>query len=87
VYPSERGRIPAWVMTALMDMLEQEIQSGSAPGRACQGTLISREQYLTDIEQWGFQDARLTMTYAMTEGEVADWTRAIADKAIADKKA
>src|SRR5579859_7808423 len=80
VYPSERGRIPAWVMTALMEMLEQEIQSGSAPGRPCQGTLISREQYLTDIEQWGFQDARLTMTHAMTEGEVADWTRAIANK-------
>ena len=80
VYPSERARVPAWVMTALMEMLEQEIQAGPAANRLCQGTLISREQYLPDIEEWGFEDPRLTMTYAMTETEVADWTRAIADK-------
>ena len=80
VYPSERARVPAWVMTALMEMLEQEIQAGPAANRLCQGTLISREQYLPDIEEWGFEDPRLTMTYAMTEAEVADWTRAIAEK-------
>jgi len=80
VYPSERARVPAWVMTALMEMLEQEIQAGPAANRLCQGTLISREQYLPDIGEWGFEDPRLTMTYAMTETEVADWTRAIADK-------
>jgi hypothetical protein len=80
VYPSERARIPAWVMTALMEMLEQEIQAGPAANRLCQGTLISREQYLPDIEQWSFEDPRLTMTHAMTETEVADWTRAIAEK-------
>ena len=80
VYPSERARIPGWVMTALMEMLEQEIQAGPAANRLCQGTLISREQYLPDIEQWSFEDPRLTMTHAMTETEVADWTRAIAEK-------
>jgi len=80
VYPSERARIPAWVLTALMEMLEQEIQAGPAANRLCQGTLISREQYLPDIEEWGFEDPRLTMTYAMSETEVADWTRAIAEK-------
>ena len=80
VYPSERARVPAWVMTALMEMLEQEIQAGPAANRLCQGTLISREQYLPDIEEWGFEDPRLTMTHAMSETEVADWTRAIAEK-------
>jgi hypothetical protein len=80
VYPSERGRIPAWVMTALMDLLEREVQAGSTPRRVCQGTLISREQYLPDIELWGFEDARLSMNYAMTETEVAEWTRAITAK-------
>jgi hypothetical protein len=77
VYPSERARIPAWVMATLLEMLEQEIQAGPPANRICQGTLISREQYLTDIEKWGFEDARLTMTYALTEAEIADWTRAI----------
>jgi hypothetical protein len=78
VYPSERTRIPRWVMTALMDRLEEEIHAPAPSERICQGTLISREQYLPDLQQWGFEDARLTMTHAMTEAEIADWTEAIA---------
>ena len=77
VYPSERTRIPRWVMTALLERLEEEIHSPAPSERICQGTLISREQYLPDLAQWGFEDARLTMTHAMTEAEIADWTRAI----------
>jgi len=77
VYPSERTRIPPWVMTALMERLEEELRTPSTGGRICQGTLISREQYLPDLEQWGFEDARLTMANAMTQEEIADWTRAI----------
>ena len=51
------------------------------PGeRICQGTLISREQYLPDLERWGFADARLTMPNAMTQEEIAEWTRAISTK-------
>jgi hypothetical protein len=32
------------------------------------------------VNQWGFEDARLTMTHAMTEAEIAEWTQAIAAK-------
>ena len=77
VYPSERTRIPRWAMTALMEHLEEEIHAPAPTERICQGTLISREQYLPDLAQWGFEDARLTMANAMTEAEIADWTRAI----------
>jgi len=80
VYPCERTRIPLWVMTALMERLEEEIHAPPPAERICQGTLISREQYLPDLKQWGFEDARLTMTHAMTEAEIAEWTRAIAEK-------
>jgi hypothetical protein len=80
VYPSERTRIPAWVMTALMELLDAEIQAPPPLERICQGTLISREQYLPDLNQGGFEDARLTMTHAMTETEIAEWTRAIANR-------
>ena len=80
VYPSERTRIPRWVMTALMERLEEELRAPAPAERICQGTLISREQYLPDLEKWGFEDARLTMTHAMTEAEIAEWTRAIAAK-------
>ncbi len=47
--------------------------------RICQGTLLSREQYLTDVGTWGFEDARLTAPCSMTVEEVAHWTRAIGD--------
>jgi hypothetical protein len=80
VYPSERARIPQWVMTALMEHLEEEIRAPPPSERICQGTLISREQYLPDVERWGFADARLTMPNAMTQEEIAQWTRAISKK-------
>jgi Aminoglycoside-2''-adenylyltransferase len=80
VYPSERTRIPAWVMTALMERMEEEMNAPPPDARVCQGTLISREQYLPDVEQWGFEDARLTMANAMTQEEIAQWTRAIKEK-------
>jgi len=80
VYPSERARIPAWVMSALMERLEQEVQAPAPDDRVCQGTLISREQYLPDLERWGFADARLTMANAMTQEEIAQWTQAIQHK-------
>ena len=80
IYPSERARIPLWVMSALMERLEQEIQAPAPNERICQGTLISREQYLPDLELWGFTDARLTMANAMTQEEIAQWTQAIQHK-------
>ena len=80
VYPSERARNPQWVMTALMERLEQEVQAPAPDERICQGTLISREQYLPDLRKWGFSDARLTMANAMTQEEIAQWTRAIQHK-------
>ncbi len=80
VYPSERARIPEWVMTSLLMRLNEELRAPPPQERICQGTLFSREQYLPDVEQWGFSDARLTMTHAMTETEVAQWTQAIEQK-------
>lgn len=77
VYPSERARIPAWVMGELIERLSRELRTPPPPRRVCQGTLLSREQYLTDVGMWGFEDARLTVTGSMTMEEVAHWTRAI----------
>ena len=79
LYPSERGRIPAWVMQHLIERLERELHAPPPARRVCQGTLPSREQYLTDVGMWGFEDARLTVAGSMTVDEVAHWTRAIED--------
>jgi hypothetical protein len=80
VYPSERARLPQWVMTDLLERLEEELHAPGPAQRICQGTLISREQYLPDLEQWGFVDARLTLPCTMTAEEIAQWTRAIEHK-------
>jgi hypothetical protein len=80
VYPSERDRIPGWVTDGLLGRMEHEMKTPPPKERTCNGTLISREQYLVDIEQWGFKDARLTEATTMTRDEVAHWTRAIANK-------
>jgi len=77
VYPSERARIPSWVMRELIQRLTHELHVPPPPRRVCQGTLLSREQYLTDVGMWGFEDARLTEPGSMTIEEVAHWTRAI----------
>jgi hypothetical protein len=79
VYPSERARIPEWVMSELIKRLSAELRAPPPARRVCQGTLLSREQYLTDIGLWGFEDARVTVAGSMTIEEVAHWTRAIED--------
>jgi hypothetical protein len=85
VYPSERARIPSWVMMELIGRLTSELRSPSPARRVCQGTLLSREQYLMDVGMWGFEDARLAFPASMTVEEVAHWTRAIEDEPKATK--
>ncbi len=48
--------------------------------RVCQGTLLSRAQYLVDIEKWGYEDARLEPQIQMTPRDIAHWTKAIGDQ-------
>jgi hypothetical protein len=78
VYPGERHRIPQWVMETLLERLEAEIRRPPAEDpHVCAGTLLSREQYLHDVERLGYVDGRLTPVSTMTEGDVALWTDAI----------
>jgi Nucleotidyl transferase of unknown function (DUF2204) len=77
IYPSERARIPAAVMHELMGRLDTEL-TRPGPGQACQGTLISRAQYLTDLERWGYTDPRLAPDGNMTPAERERWTAGIA---------
>jgi hypothetical protein len=78
IYPGERQRVPQWVMEQLMDKLQAEVaQPPARDERVCAGTLISREQYLHDVEQLGYTDGRLTPASTMTESDVATWTRSI----------
>jgi hypothetical protein len=76
IYPSERRRIPEAVMRECVRLLEHEMRH--APSRRiCRGTLISRAQYLVDLELWGYEDARLAPHGSMTEEDASIWTAAI----------
>lgn len=83
IYPAERHCIPAWVMQELLDRLQHEAHDPPASERVCQGTLLSRAQYLVDIGAWGYHDARRPPTGRLTDEEVAQWTAAIHEKGAA----
>lgn len=78
IYPSERDAIPQWVMQELGERLAKEVQEGAAAEKICFGTIISRQQYLTDVVEWGYKDARLQPLGAMSAEEIAHWTAGIA---------
>jgi len=77
IYPAERARVPAWLMDQLLRRLERERTAPAPSGRLCRGTILSRGQYLIDIQEWGFRDARIEPIGNMTAEETAAWTEAI----------
>jgi len=77
VYPGERALIPAGVIRELVGRLLAELDEPTRNSKVCQGTLLSRAQYLVDVDEWGYEDARLTPRGSLTEDQVADWTAAI----------
>lgn len=77
IYPGERWLVPAWLIDELMNRLRQETQQPVPATRECAGTLLSREQYLPDTEQLGYEDGRLAPSSTMTAQDVALWTEAI----------
>lgn len=77
-YPDEAHRVPGWVMRELAELLESD-SSRPPPSESehvCKGTLLSREQYLPDLER-GWGDARLQPSGTMTREMIAIWTEAI----------
>jgi hypothetical protein len=49
----------------------------------CQGTLLSRQQYLHDLDELGMKDARLLPEGNMTAEEIERWTAGIEDTPVA----
>jgi hypothetical protein len=79
-YPMHREHVPGWVM----DELWRRARAAHGPvPHVCRGTLVSREQYLPDVLDWGYLDARLMPFGRMTPSQVAEWTSAI-DSPVAD---
>lgn len=79
IYPMHRKLIPIAVMDDLLERLRREMHGEAPYDSICLGTLLSREQYLSDIEQEGLQDGRLEPLGRMTSEQTALWTRAIGE--------
>ncbi len=79
-FPGHRDSIPGWVMEILGRKLQEENGGGVPADEAslCQGTLLSREQYLNDVERLGYSDVRLLHPDVnMSQQDVVKWTGAI----------
>ena len=77
VYPGEQSLIPREIMAELLRRQQRVFDADPAAERVCRGTLISRAQYLVDVEQWGYTDAREEPRGGMSEEEIEQWTDAI----------
>jgi hypothetical protein len=79
IYPGERSLMPPWLLHELMDRLRRESQLPPPETQVCAGTLLSREQYLPDTREQGYEDGRVPFG-TMSEKDVEDWTKAIPPK-------
>jgi hypothetical protein len=78
VYPGERDTIPARVMHQLIERFASEVEGSPDSERVCRGTLLSRAQYLADVERLNYADVRqVEPRVHMTAAEILDWTNAI----------
>jgi hypothetical protein len=87
IYPSERARVPAWVLQHLTERFQSTFHAPAPSDRVCRGTLLSRQQYLGDVEEWGYVDARSRPDNPMSDDEIAAWTAGIAADGATDASA
>jgi hypothetical protein len=77
IYPGERALIPSSVVRDLVGRLLTELEEPTRNSKVCQGTLLSRAQYLVDIDEWGYEDARVSPRGGLTPEQIDIWTAAI----------
>jgi hypothetical protein len=76
IYPGKRDTVPDWVLDDLLGRLRDERARPAEDAHICQGTILSREQYLPDLRTGGYRDARLEHGH-LTARDEAIWTAAI----------
>lgn len=77
-YPDRRDDIPRRVVEELSSRLRR--LAPNEHEHVCYGTLVSREQYLYDVNVLGYEDARLEPRGGMTKQDLEIWTEAIDKK-------
>jgi hypothetical protein len=72
-YPAEKDKLPDWVVDELVSCIRSEPVETE---RVCRGTLLSWDQYLPDVTERGYADARVQPNGSLTQAEVDRWTAA-----------
>lgn len=80
VYPGRRHHIPRWVTDTLLARFAADRDNDEVPDTVCNGTLLSREQYVFDLNDLSYDDARVEPRGRLTPREVSIWTAAIDDE-------
>ena len=75
VYPQKRHCVPQRVMDELLERAKREQRPEDV--EVCRGTLLSREQYLVDLRERGYADARVAPYGAISAEDIKRWTDAI----------
>ncbi len=72
IYPRERTQVPGWVLDELVGRLRAG--RGAERGESvCRGTLLSHRDYLVDVQERGYRDARLPPHGRLTAADIAHW--------------
>jgi hypothetical protein len=70
-YPSEQSRVPQRIMDELWEKIRA---TPPATEPICRGTFLSWNQYLPDVKERGYEDARLVPRGPLTAEQIARWT-------------
>lgn len=57
IYPSERHLVPRWLITELIERLEDQADVKGPGKKVCRGRIFSPRDYAIDVDQWGFSEA------------------------------
>jgi len=76
VFPSKRNLVPPNVIEQLSARLMRELAEDPPAHPLCNGTLLSRAQYLSEIISGSFIDARTTGRSVIRPHEIQEWTKA-----------
>lgn len=55
IYPTERDKVPGWLMDELLSRLRQQQELPAPKDAICRGPLLSQTQYAPDVEEWGYK--------------------------------
>ncbi|WP_225906488.1 nucleotidyltransferase family protein [Ensifer canadensis] len=56
VYPTERDKVPEWLLEELLDRLSAQRKMPLPQMKVCRGRMYSRVDFEIDVKEWGFAD-------------------------------